>query len=91
MRLILLIGRGQKEVVAHGVKGYVHFLAIRGCAGFVTLEACNQGTLHPKNGVRVEVPITLLEDVGDEGIVTWYLDHEVNMRWAHWATVRRCQ
>ena len=89
MRLLLLIGRGQEEVVAHGVKGYIHFLTIGCYAGFVTLEARDEGTLHPKNGVRVEIPIILLEDVGDESLVTWHCDHEVNMRRAHWAAIRR--
>src|SRR5438270_12995879 len=48
----------QKEIVVHRIEGHIHVLAVRGNARLMALEARDQGTSHPENGIRVEVLVS---------------------------------
>src|SRR5579884_3412783 len=84
---ILLPGRGQHEVVAHRVIGYLHLHSTGRQARLVALKRRDQVSLYGENSIRVKIWIARLKNVCNQRLVARSLDHKVNVRRAHWTAI----
>lgn len=72
----------------HDVEGDNHVLAIWSDARLTVFKVRDKLAFYSENGIRVEIWIAIFEDVSSELFMSRCLDHKVNMRRAHRATVR---